>query len=559
MFRQLSSSEQEVVRATVARSPLLRRAAADATMAPRLHEIMAQYARLVRVRAGDVVCRTGDYGNELYFVMEGSLREVVRDQHGVVSMPDPEVRLSAGPKRRFWNVRKRPEDDILIVDANVRRTIANVDEVLDRCETARFTADSPGDSLGDSGNRTEHPGGALHSGSVIGAFAVLTRSSFHRAVFAETSARLLAVHWRGMRDLMALFDPVRRMVSARCRTEIVDLVRSGAFAIPVFSKLPENVYLSLMEAADFRFFQGTSCGFTAVRQGEPIQEVLVVASGIGRLRHDSAGQSRSVGFARRGDVCGLAALAAGGQEGAISATTLDFIGDTSLLALPAATLMDDCLPFLSEDDIVRSDPAARVEMGDAGPIGLAELHSRSQEAPLLDFLVNNAFVRGRHAMVIDQVHCVGCDACVRACADTHGGVPRFVRAGPSAGGYAIANACMHCEEAPCLVNCPTDAIFRKFSGEVVISEVLCVGCGTCAVACPYDNIRLVEMGDDAEQKEQSSPVAVKCDLCIDQKAGPACVRACPHDAIGRLDLTGHELVPQLAAGAPLRTVRSQRR
>ena len=149
MFRQLSSSEQEVVRATVARSPLLRRAAADATMAPRLHEIMAQYARLVRVRAGDVVCRTGDYGSELYFVMEGSLREVVRDQHGVVSMPDPEVRLSAGPKRRFWNVRKRPEDDILIVDANVRRTIANVDEVLDRCDTARFTADSPGDCPGD--------------------------------------------------------------------------------------------------------------------------------------------------------------------------------------------------------------------------------------------------------------------------------------------------------------------------------------------------------------------------------------------------------------------------
>ena len=555
MFRQLSSSEQETVRATAARSPLLRQAAADAAMAPRLHEIMSQYARLVRVWTGDVVCRTGDYGSELYVVMEGSLREVVRDPSGVVSIPDPEVRLSAGPKRRFRDFHKRPEDDILIVDAHVRRTIADVEEVLERCETARYVADSPD----DPGDRPEHPAGALDSGSVVGAFAVLTRSAFHRTVFAETSARLLAVHWRGMRDLMALFEPVRRAVSARCRADIVDLVRSGAFAIPVFSKLPENVLLPFMETADFRFVRGASSGFTAVRQGEPIKEVLVVTSGIGRLRHESAGQSRSVGFARRGDVCGLAALAAGGGEGEISATTLDFIGDTSLLALPAATLMDDCLPFLSEDDIVRSDPAARVEMGETGPLGLAELHSRSQEAPLLDFLVDNAFVRGRHAMVIDQMHCVGCDACVQACADTHGGMPRFVRTGPSAGGYAIANACMHCEEAPCLVNCPTDAIFRKFSGEVVISEVLCVGCGTCAVACPYANIRLVEMGDDAEQKEQASPVAMKCDLCIDQKAGPACVRACPHDAVGRLDLTGHELVPQLVARTPLRAVRSQRR
>lgn len=554
MFRQPTSSEQEVVRATAALSPLLREAVADPATAPRLLETMAQYARLVRVRAGDVVCRTGDYGSELYFVLEGSLREVVRDRAGVVSIPDPEVRLSAGPKRRFRHFGARPEEDILIVDANVRRTIDNVNEVLRRCDTARFSAES----ADDSGRASGHLAGPPDSGSVIGAFPVLTRSSFHRVVFAETPVRLLAVHWRGMRDLMALFEPVRKAVAARCRAEIVDLVRSGAFAIPVLSKLPENVLLTLMEAADFRFFHGASSGSTAVRQGEPIHEVLVVASGIGRLRHHRAGRSRSVGFARRGDVFGLAALAAGARGGAISATTLDFIGDTSLLALPAATLLEDCLPFLSEDDIVRSDPSARVEFGDAGAMGLAELHRRSREAPLLDFLLDNAFVRGRQAMVIDQALCVGCDACVRACADTHGGVPRFVRAGPAAGGYAIANACMHCEEAPCLVNCPTDAIFRKFSGEVVISEVLCVGCGTCAVACPYDNIRLVELGDDAERKERSSPVAVKCDLCIDRKAGPACVRACPHDAMGRLDLAGHELVPRLAAGVPLRIVRSER-
>ena len=555
MFRQLTRSEREVANATAARSPLLRQAAADAAMAPRMHEIMARYARFVQVRAGDVLCRTGDYGSELYFVVEGSLREVIRDRDGVLSIPDPEVRRPAGSGRWWRRLRKRPEDDILIVDANVRRTIDNLDEVLERCETARFTS-GPAASIGrELGHPAEGPG----PGDVIGTFAVLTRSAFHRAVFAETPSRLLAVHWRGMRDLMALFEPVRKAVGARCRAEIVDLVRSGAFEIPVFSKLPEDVFPNLVERADFRFFRGDPSGFTALRQGEPIREVLMVASGIGRLRHESAGRSRSVGFARRGDVCGLAALAAGGRDPALSATTLDFTGDTSLLALPAAALLEDCLPFLSEDDIVRSDPAAGVEMGDAGPIGLAELHSRSREAPLLDFLVDHAFVRGRHAMVLDLARCVGCDACVRACADTHGGVPRFVRTGPAVGGYAIANACMHCEEAPCLVNCPTDAIFRKFSGEVVVSEVLCIGCGTCAVACPYDNIRLVEMGDDAGQKEQSSPVAVKCDLCIDRKAGPACVRACPHDAIGRLDLAGHELVPRLAAGVPLRTARSTRR
>ena len=35
-----------------------------------------------------------------------------------------------------------------------------------------------------------------------------------------------------------------------------------------------------------------------------------------------------------------------------------------------------------------------------------------------------------------------------------------------------------------------------------------------------------------------SPVmkATKCDLCIDQLGGPACQRACPHDALVRIHM-----------------------
>jgi Fe-S-cluster-containing hydrogenase component 2 len=30
--------------------------------------------------------------------------------------------------------------------------------------------------------------------------------------------------------------------------------------------------------------------------------------------------------------------------------------------------------------------------------------------------------------------------------------------------------------------------------------------------------------------------ATKCDLCISQLTGPACVQACPHDALIRVDI-----------------------
>ena len=36
--------------------------------------------------------------------------------------------------------------------------------------------------------------------------------------------------------------------------------------------------------------------------------------------------------------------------------------------------------------------------------------------------------------------------------------------------------------------------------------------------------------------------ATKCDLCIDQLGGPACIRACSQDALHRVDF--HEVRPE---------------
>lgn len=537
MFRQLSGREREAVRAAVRASPLLSQAAADRAAATRFEEVLGRHARPARFNAGEIVCRKGDYGGLLYFVLEGTLREVIADRDDLMSMADLPRLTTTQPKRSLWNFwKKQDEDDIVVVDTHVRQTLANVEEVLGRCETRCF-----------------EPASEQASETIVGGLAALTRSPFPRTVFAETPVRLLAMHWRGMRDLIGLCEPVRRAVNAQCCADIIDLIRSGAFETPALSLLSQDALAELVKSADFRFTGSGASEFTAVRQGEAIHEVFMVVSGFGRVRRESAGQRRSVGFVRRGDMFGLAALAAGGH-GAQSATTLDFLGNVSALVLPAEATVEHCLPFLSDEDVAAVDPASGVEASVTRQPTRAELRNRSNEARMVDFLVDNAFVRGRQAMVIDQARCVGCDACVRACADTHAGVPRFVRAGPARGGFVVANACMHCEEAPCLVNCPTDAVFRKFSGEVVLSEMLCVGCGTCATACPYDNIRLVEMGRDVEQKESWLPVAVKCDLCFNQKAGPACVRACPHDAVARVDLTDHDLVPRLVNGVPLKAL-----
>ena len=81
-------------------------------------------------------------------------------------------------------------------------------------------------------------------------------------------------------------------------------------------------------------------------------------------------------------------------------------------------------------------------------------------------------------------------------------------------------------------------------GGVVINDDTCIGCSTCANSCPYDNIRMVQIrdGNGAFIRDETTHAplvkATKCDLCASNPGGPACVRACPHDALQRVDFEG---------------------
>jgi Fe-S-cluster-containing dehydrogenase component len=110
-----------------------------------------------------------------------------------------------------------------------------------------------------------------------------------------------------------------------------------------------------------------------------------------------------------------------------------------------------------------------------------------------------------------------------------------------------SNACMHCMDPVCMIGCPTGAIQRDMiEGQVVINDRTCIGCGTCAGSCPYNNIQMVEIrnaeGEFLADRGSGLPIlkATKCDLCVDLPGGPACQRACPHDALRRTDMRDTE-------------------
>ena len=162
---------------------------------------------------------------------------------------------------------------------------------------------------------------------------------------------------------------------------------------------------------------------------------------------------------------------------------------------------------------------------------------------ILIFLHENQLINGRQAMVIDMNKCIHCNDCITACAKTHDGEPKFRLDGKKSGMHMVASACMHCFDAVCLVGCPTNAIEYDLDNRIIkINNDTCIGCGICALSCPYNTIEMVKQRDKYDnfllgENGKSVLKASKCDLCIDIFGGPACVRACPTSALSRSNFT----------------------
>ena len=163
---------------------------------------------------------------------------------------------------------------------------------------------------------------------------------------------------------------------------------------------------------------------------------------------------------------------------------------------------------------------------------------------LLNFGINQDLINGKSIMVIDLDRCTRCDDCVKACADSHEGYPRFSREGPKFDNMMFPQSCMHCLDPLCMDGCPSGALHRAVEkGEVIINVDTCIGCEECVQNCVYGNIVSLPVGwvsdkgkfEHLRNPETRQPMvkAMKCDLCVDT-GKPACISACSHDALRRL-------------------------
>jgi Fe-S-cluster-containing dehydrogenase component len=164
-------------------------------------------------------------------------------------------------------------------------------------------------------------------------------------------------------------------------------------------------------------------------------------------------------------------------------------------------------------------------------------------------------------MLYDTTRCIGCKACVLACAQANGltldtdyfaglyqaptdlngqtkNVIKLYSEGPRRS-YVKAQ-CMHCVDPACTNACMLGALKKKEHGIVAYDPSLCVGCRYCQMACPF-NVPKFEW-------KSAAPKIVKCELCRHRSVGaslskdggfsrypkgngPACCEVCPREAV----------------------------
>jgi formate dehydrogenase iron-sulfur subunit len=152
----------------------------------------------------------------------------------------------------------------------------------------------------------------------------------------------------------------------------------------------------------------------------------------------------------------------------------------------------------------------------------------------------------QYAFAVNLDACTGCKACVTACHNLNGldAEETWRDVGVLFGGtvaepvqQTVTTACHHCVDPACMNGCPVNAYDKDpVTGIVRHLDDQCIGCQYCILKCPYD----------VPKYSKKRGIVRKCDMCSSRLAAgeaPACVQACPNEAIS-ITIVNKELIAQ---------------
>ena len=366
-------------------------------------------------------------------------------------------------------------------------------------------------------------------GRIVGEMALISGRPRTGTVLAGEDSVVLEVPRRAMLKLISSNERSGRYVN---RTFALRMLQRN-----LAPDADEKAMTDVLAKATTREYKARETIFT---HGDAADRIYIVRSGSVMHTVQPEGREVVLSYTAAGQYFGELDVIAGTkrQQAAVAAIR------TEVIEVPAA----DFLTLLEQNPTLQQ--TVRAQFADQIRHRV-EMERSPDQGAIMHFLLQQGLGEATDALLIDEALCVRCDQCETACAATHGNVSRLDReAGATFANVHVPTSCRHCEHPHCMKECPPDAIHRSANGEVYIDET-CIGCGNCERNCPYG---VIQMGQESDQQtgilawllggkpivappvidREKPKKAVKCDMCRDRAAGPACVQACPTGAAIRV-------------------------
>lgn len=460
--------------------------------------------RVRRVKAGDVLCRQGEFGSTAFLLQEGTFDVWVA----------PAKPTAAGG---------------LLGRLLSRRTAAAPFKV--------FTA-------------------AAGRDLILGEMACLTNTARTATLTAASDGVVLEVT-RNLLMMLQRIPAARAILDRVYRGRAIDsCLRRGRLFAGLSVDQRETVLRELRGVAALTRVEP---GETVVRQGDTVGlddrgvfrgDFYIVRLGSVKVSRTEVGTERVLARLGPDDYFGeiallcddprVAPLLPPGYETRRRTATVTALDDVEVVRIPGEAVRQ----------LGRQYPEIGLALADGCARSLEQQQApRPPRSDLLATYLDQGFYQAQKMLVLDLERCTRCDECTRACADAHGdGHSRLLREGPRFGQFLVATSCRSCHTPYCMDGCPVDAIHRGAGSLEVRVDSHCIGCSLCATNCPYESIQMVARdGGPAQRIAAVARKAVNCDLCEDlvpDGADPFCVYACPHEAAFRWD--GEHLLKRVA-------------
>ena len=430
----------------------------------------------------------------------------------------------------------------------------------------------------------------LHAGMFYGELGVLGGLPRTLDILAAEVTEIFYVPRHALKYL-EINPQARALLAERYRRMAVTV---AAAELDLFRGVPSEFVTELTPKCEILRYELR--GITIVKQGDVGDALYIVRDGFLQVVHQEPdGTEKVLAYLRAGEFFGEMAL----FETGVRWSSVLTAGKCELIKIKGNDFLDLCRRFPEIEVEVRRVIAQRHEQARTITPELSELLQKMGQLGV---------IQADALLVMDLDLCIKCDNCVRACESLHG-QSRLIRNGIQLGKYLVPSACRHCDDPKCMNACPTGALKRRPEGEIYFEYDMCIGCGNCAIACPYDNIAMIDtptfdraqarksrimrdtdffrpypvashdVADDgwfrhlfgrrttkskrkpaplpAAGMPSHTPVAfpIKCDLC-DGLPFMGCVHSCPTGAAMRIDpATLLEQTGALSAGSRVRKAR----